>query len=75
MLRGGLDLHEWDSLLRENLEWGVITDLSIQYRDAILTATNTSGLDEAEQQFIEAAKQHRDASHSGQRIPWRLRCS
>jgi hypothetical protein len=51
--------------LRENLEWGVITDLSIQYRDAILTVTNTTGLDEAEQQLIEAAKQHRDASHSG----------
>lgn len=51
--------------LRENLEWGVITDLSIRYRDAILTATNTSGLDEAEQQLIEAAKQRRDASHLG----------
>ncbi len=44
--------------LRENLEWGLVTDLSIRYHDAILVATGTSGLDQAEQKLIEAA-QHR----------------
>ena len=41
--------------LRDNLEWGVVTDLSFEYRDAILAATHTETLDEAEYQVFRLA--------------------
>jgi hypothetical protein len=41
--------------LRENLEWGVVTDLSFAYRDAILNATQTTTLDQAEYEVLKLA--------------------
>ena len=41
--------------LRDNLEWGVVTDLSRAYSDAITKATNTKTLDEAECEVLRLA--------------------
>ncbi len=42
--------------LRENVEWGVFTDLTKKYEDVILKARGATTLDEAEQKLLEAAK-------------------
>ena len=41
--------------LRENMEWGVITELTAAYRQAILDSTGTKDLEAAEYKVLEAA--------------------
>jgi hypothetical protein len=41
--------------LSENLEWGVVTEVSHAYRDAILSQTETKSLDQAEHKVLEDA--------------------
>jgi hypothetical protein len=42
--------------LRDNLEWGVETELSLRYRDAILASTKVDTLEKAEQTLLAAIK-------------------
>ncbi len=51
--------------LSENLEWGVVTDQSQAYREAILHQTETKSLDEAEYKVLEDAMRTR-TTWSGQ---------